>query len=89
MPLLAERDRLSVELRRAMSVEYVSANRITRADVEFTPDNPWFGNVYQFGKWLKDNSRKNWATWNGCIYRTSDLILGHMPPSPARVEDVQ
>lgn len=82
-------------LRRQKSEEesraYIAINNIKRADVE-TPegmDKPWFGNVASFASWMQAHGMpKPWASWNGRIYRTSDLVLGRMPESPAMVDQL-
>lgn len=84
-PIARRLSDLRASLAEAESREYIRVNNITRAGVEFSnaPEVRYFGTVYEFGKWIQANSLKAWAEWNGRIYRSSDLILGRMPDSPA------
>ena len=87
-PLLAHMENLKRRHREALSREFIAANRITSDDVELSSGNgkPWFYQVSGFAAWLRGNSMKAWAEWNGRIYRTSDLIVGRMPDTPGEVD---
>jgi len=87
-PMLKQMQVLCRKEQDALSQEFISANQITREQVELSGgnDKPWFGTVYEFGKWLAANPKKPWAEWNGRIYHTIDLINGRMPEMPAFTE---
>ena len=73
--------RESEEIRRKIkSRDFIAANEITMADVELSSgdDRPYFGDVWNFAKWLKSNSAKRFAEWNGQICFQSDLIAGKL-----------
>jgi hypothetical protein len=84
-PLVMKLDRLRQQYRLALSKEFIAANGITKGDVEFSdgPGKPYFGHISSFVSWLRGNSNKNWAEWNTCIYRMSDLKADRMPEMPA------
>ncbi len=83
-PLASRLEQLNRQLREAKSRQFISANNITKEDVEMSSGDgkPWFGIVTDFEDWLRDNSSKRWAEWNGRIYNASDLIRHKMPDSP-------
>lgn len=64
-----------------MSIEWIEANGVKKADVEMSSgeEKPWFGTVDEFAVWLGANSSKPWAEWNGWIYKTEDVINGRVP----------
>lgn len=88
--LQRELEKLERQLEKQKSIEFITVNRITRADVRLSSgdDIPYFGYIGAFATWLRDNTTKNWAEWNGRIYRTSDLVAGRMPDMPACVDDL-
>jgi hypothetical protein len=90
LPLKNKLSKLREDLRSEKSKEFIRVNGITIDDVEDPdgPARPYFGHVSIFGKWLKSNSSKPWASWNGMILRTSDLVAGKFIETPARVEDL-
>jgi hypothetical protein len=87
-PLLDRMATLRRKEREALSREFIAANQITREDVEMSSGHgkPWFGTVYEFGKWLARQSGKVWAEWNGRIYHAADLANGRMPDMPGEVD---
>lgn len=90
-PLADRLQKLERTLVSEKSREFVRVNHITRADVQLSNGNgvPWFGVINVFCRWLETHQpRKPWAEWNGRIYRSSDLIEGHMPDTPVLMEDV-
>ena len=90
-PLVEKLERLTRQKREQDSRAYIAANKITRADVESSSGEgkPWFGVISEFIEWMRAQPRrKPWAEWNTLIYRTSDLLCGRMPESPARIDDL-
>lgn len=90
-PLQDRLCRLMGQKRKADSIAFIAANRITRDDVEMSDgkDKPWFGDVWTFAKWIKANRPdKLWAEWNGSIYHAADLIAGRMPDMPGCTDDL-
>lgn len=87
-PLAKRLNDLRAALSGMESREYIRINNITRDNVQLSGGSslPYFGTVFEFAKWIQANSKKQWAEWNGRIYRSSDLILGRMPDSPATVD---
>lgn len=83
-PLAQQLETLRRDLRDAESRKFISANRITKSDVEFRDGDgkPYFSTCWEFSKWLKEHSTKHWAEWNGIIYHTSDLMAGRMDSTP-------
>lgn len=80
-PKLKKLETLREEERTLKSQEWFAANNVTLNDIE-TPDGdekPWFGDVWTFAEWLKENSQKRFASWNETIYFQSDLKAGKMP----------
>ena len=88
IPLQERRDKLSRERDELLSREFIAVNNIRRADVELLEDCPYFGTIDNCIAWLRDNSLKRWAEWNGRIYYVSDLLAGRMPETPGRIEHV-
>lgn len=89
-PLVKNLERLRKEHGSALAKEFIAANNITRSDVELSEGEgkPWFGTVWKFAEWLSNHSTKNYADWNGVIYRQSDLKAGRMPEMPATINDL-
>lgn len=90
-PLQQEMVRLKRALQKAESLEFIRVNKITKSSVQLSDgeDLPWMGDVWQFGKWLKDNSDKPWCAWNGLIYQSSEIINGRMSrDAVGRVVDI-
>lgn len=89
--LASRLETLRRQKREEESRAFIAANDIKRADVEMSygEGKPWFGTVYDFTRWIRANSRKNWAEWNGRIYRVSDLLNNRMPDMPATVNDLR
>ena len=80
-PKLKQLESLREEERTLKSREWIDANNVTLDDIE-TPggdDKPWFGDVWTFTEWLKNNSQKRFASWNETIYFQSDLKAGKIP----------
>jgi hypothetical protein len=88
--LISRREPLQRELQKLQSQQYIRVNNISKSDVENPDgkDRPHFWSVWDFAAWLKCNESKPWAVWNGRIYRSSDLIAGRMPESPAFEDDL-
>jgi hypothetical protein len=88
-PLLQKLEALRRERRDVESRLFIAANSIRRDEIE-SPDvegKPWFGHVGAFVEWMKKTRcAKRWASWNGVIYHTSDLLKGKMPDMPGLVE---
>jgi len=80
--------KLKHKKREADSRDFIVANRIILDDVEMSSGDtkPWFGTVWEFGKWLAGNSEKVWLEWNGRIYRVTDIANGRMPDMPGEVD---
>ena len=89
-PLIERENELERDRRKLRSRAFLLENNLTLADVEMSSgdDRPWFGDVETFAEWLRSHSVKQWAEWNGMIFRTSDLVAGNMPEAPERVEDL-
>lgn len=87
-PLTSKLERLNLELADALSRQYIAVNKITRDNVEMSSGEgkPWFGTAWSFGDWMRKNSKKFWAEWNGIIYPAYDLMNGRMDDMPGRVE---
>lgn len=89
-PLNSKLNSLHHQKRNLMSKEFIRVNNITKDDVEFytgDEDKPYFFCITNFIEWLKRNSNKRFAEWNGGIYFQSDLKAGRMPEAtPAFVE---
>lgn len=80
-PKLASLKSLRDKMRELKSREWIAANNVTIDDIE-TPEGdgkPWFDDLWRFAEWLKWNSQKRFASWNGTIYFQSDLKAGKMP----------
>lgn len=89
-PTLKELNQFRTDLVVALSKEFIAANRITRADVELSDlgKGEYFGTAWNFGDWLRANSTKRWAEWNGLVYHASDIINHRLRETPARMEHV-
>ena len=89
-PMLTRRARLRVSLRQAKSTEFILANNITREDVEMSRGDgvPWFYDFDAFGQWLRDNSIKKWAEWNGRIFLRDDVVNGEFKDVPGMVDSL-
>jgi hypothetical protein len=90
-PLQRARDELKREESEVLSREFIAANNITLDDIEMSngEEKPWFGHAYAFGEWLKTNSKKPWAEWNGGIYHAADLINKHMRQTNGMVSTLE
>lgn len=91
-PLSERLESLRRRKREEASRSFIAANNITASDVEMSSGDgkPWFGTVWKFGKWLKDQPKqKPWAEWNGRIYHSVDLMNGRMPDMPGLAEDLK
>ena len=71
----------------ADSRAFIAAHGITFDDVE-SGGGKFLRTVWQFGCWMKNNTTKTWAEFNGRIYRASDLMAGRLISTPARLEHV-
>jgi len=85
-PMIRRMEELKTARADALSREFIAANKITCADVEMSEGGKWFNDAWEFAEYLRLNSKKRWAEWNGRIYHTSDLTSGNMPDMPGRVE---
>lgn len=90
-PLMRDLENLLERRRLAASLEFIRVNQIRREDVEMVEGEgkPYFGQLGFFVSWLKRNSNKRWAEWNGRIYHTSDFLAGMMPETPGRICDLK
>lgn len=90
-PLLKRAENLNRKKRDLESLLFIEVNGIKKSDVEKSDGDgkPYFTILNEFIKWISSNSTKNWAEWNGRIYRTSDLITNRMPEMPARYEHLK
>lgn len=82
---------LDQQYRKARSREWIKANGVRETDIERSKGEglPYFWNVYEFGRWLEEHSKKPWAEWNDRIYATAELINGRMAiDAPGDVNDV-
>ena len=92
VPLASTLEKLNREKGDAESRLYIAVNNIRKDDVQLSSglDVPYFGDIYTFGAWLsKTKCAKNWVEWNGRVYRTTDLMVGKMPDSPACMRDLE
>ncbi len=83
---------LRVEVMQLRSIYYIESNGITRSNTEITsePGCHWHAHLDKFIEWLAlQPDPKPWSDWNGLIYKTSDLLTGRMPETPARVRDLK
>lgn len=67
--------------RKLVSRNWIAANNVTRDQVELSDgdDKPFFCDVFEFGKWMKENNvKKRFCEWNGLIYFTAEIIAGKM-----------
>ena len=91
-PLAKKLSAFGVELATLESLVFIDANKIHKADVEFSSgtNRPFFGHVDAFMAYLKETVRnpKPWAEWNGRIYNTADLLNNRIPDMPGRTEDL-
>lgn len=89
---LEVRSRLTKELERAESKEFIRANKIKKADVQL-PDGggiPYFWSLDEFSRWCKTGTAKPWCCWNERLYRTSEIIItgARSSRTPARYTDL-
>lgn len=70
------------------SENFIKKNKIKLRNVELSDGKgkPYFLNARQFGLWLKYNSTKKWAEWNGRIFSSKDIIDGTMSYSKAKLK---
>ena len=85
--LLMEKANLIRLLENAESSFFIKENKIRKKDVQGPPD-AWFGTIWEYSKWVRENSTKKWITWNGRLYKTKDIISGKMPETQGRYEDL-
>ena len=87
-----QRSKIEYKLRTLESQEFIRVNRITKDDVElseFTVTDRYWGHVNDFAGWLRVNSKKMFAEWNGELHFQSDLKQGYFKPTAGRWEDVE
>lgn len=74
-PLLDRMATLHQKERDLLFREFIAANRIIRENVEMSSGDgkEWFGNAYEFGKWIAANSKKLWR--NGTEESTAPPTL--------------
>ena len=90
-PLLFLQNRLKRDLAKALSIEFIKVNCLTKDVVQSSNGNdiPWFGYVGTFADWLRSNSTLTWCEWNGTLYRTIDILSGRMPvDAPGKYDDL-
>lgn len=96
-PLIERRQRIQNALDDALSREWIAACKVTKDKVmtvkeaEESRGSRWFGDVWTFGKWLKENQcDKPWAEWNGRIYNSEELKAGKLSiEAPGMVEHLE
>ena len=91
-PLETEARRLRQKLSGLESRQWIDENGATKGNVEMSDGSskPYFGHIAEFAKWLKQNSGKMFAEWNGTIYYQRDLVAGQMPRDmPGRVKELE
>ena len=79
-PLIELKARRIMKLRTEKSKLFIELNSIRKESVQRCDEEnmPWFWNINDFGEWLDSNSTKPWCCWNGCLYRTSEIVGGRM-----------
>ncbi len=91
-PLRRQLESLTRQLAEAESIEYIKVNGITKANTYHPkdPGMPYFNTVWDLADWLKlrGSDLKPWASWNDRIYSSRQLIVGLMPDSVARYDDL-
>lgn len=82
MPIIEKKNKLQRELSECHSREFIAENQITIDDVETVegPGKPWFGEFKEFGKWILENSARQWCEFNGLIYTREEAIKGDFKP---------
>mgnify|MGYP001260578958 CR=1 FL=1 len=92
-PLHEREDQLQRQKRECLAKSFITANKITNADVELSSGDgkPYFSVISQFVVWLRSQpANKRFAEWNETIYFTTDLLAGRMPPDmPATIRDLK
>ncbi len=92
-PLAARQESLGRERRRLLSVAWINANGVTKADVEASDGagKPYFQIITMFAQWMRDTkSTKRFCEWNGTVYFAAEIMAGRMDPNaPGRMEDVR
>ncbi len=78
-------------LRQCEAADFIRVNRVSLENTENVdqPGMPYFGVITDFAKWLAQNSVKRFATWNGRVYFSADLIAGRMPETPVHYADLK
>lgn len=72
---------LKQELAKRKSLKFIYDNAITKAAVQCcdADEVPFFNNIRHFSNWLvKTGNEKPWCSWNGFLYRTSEVKKGKM-----------
>ena len=74
-PLQERLRQLSEALSEGKSKRFIEVNNITLDDVQASEGKgvPYFGELDCFIDWLRKNSNKRFAEWNGGLYYQSDL----------------
>lgn len=77
--------------RKSFAADFIRVNGVTLDDIELSDgdDNEMFWTVWQFADWLKDNSTKRFAEWNGQIYWQSDLKEGRWVHTEVYIDDLK
>ena len=77
--------------RRLKAKEFIRVNGITKENVETsaTDDKPWFYEISHFIEYLRANSTKTWAEWNGQIHAVSDLVKNRWSNTGVCMEDLE
>ena len=90
-PLAQERRHLEKELRHLQALEFIRHNNIELPDIQRSEGKgvPFFNTAWEFGRWCKANSHKNWVEWNTGVYLMSDLANGRMPDPKAYLSDFE
>ena len=79
-PLLELKHKRVRQLNTEKSKMFIKLHGITKDDVQICDEEgmPYFGTIHVFGEWLSKNSKKQWCSWNGVLYKTQEIIEGRM-----------
>ncbi len=84
-------DQLKSQRRKVLAAAWLIANNFTLDEVEDSSgdEKPYFGHITPFGEWLRKESTKRFAEWNGRIYFRSELADGRMCPNAPSLDDLR
>lgn len=79
-PMERELRSLKAKYRESKSLEDIKLLGITKSQIVTSWDKTRFGYIADFADFIRDEeSKANWAEWNGLVYPTRDLLEGLMP----------